>query len=70
MTSSTERTQPAADGTVPLGLPGLRGAFDEHRPPAPELIGDCVHCGFCLPTCPTYNLWGGRWTRPAAGSTS
>ena len=40
------------------------GAFDAHHPPSTELVKDCVHCGFCLPTCPTYALWGEEMDSP------
>ena len=39
-------------------------AFDTFRAPQTDLLEDCVHCGFCLDTCPTYVLWGNEADSP------
>ncbi len=77
-TPDSAATKPAPQGDA-LGSPGAttvvdaptdapveagEPAFDAFHPPSASLIADCVHCGFCLPSCPTYVLWGEEMDSP------
>ena len=51
---------PAPAAPAPAAAPSPLDPDGELR----EIVGDCVHCGFCLPACPTYELWGEEMDSP------
>ncbi|MEL7474885.1 MAG: heterodisulfide reductase-related iron-sulfur binding cluster [Cyanobacteria bacterium J06642_12] len=58
---TTESSTSPSDSSVRESAPS---SFDPLHPPEQDKIDACVHCGFCLSTCPSYRVLGTETDSP------